>query len=86
MTKFDWIYSQYRKACKKQSPSLVGLWAKVNYDFPFNNEVFEIIGERQTEIEIRGDFSAGTNCVCQSSWINKSMIKQLGYLQPKARR
>lgn len=86
MIKFDWIYSQYRKACRNRPPSLIGLYTKVKYDFPLDNEIFEIIGERGDQIEIQGDFSAGTHNVCQSEWINKNMIKQLFKLQPKIRR
>jgi hypothetical protein len=86
MTKWDWIYSQYRKACKKSKPSLVGLYTKINYGFPLDNEIFEIIGERDSQIEVQGDFSAGTHNVCQSEWVDKVKIKQLFQLRPKLRR
>lgn len=86
MGKWDWLYSQYRKSFRKSKPSLLGLMVKVKYGFLLDNELFEIIGERKNQIEIQGDFSAGTNNVCQSSWVDKSMIKQLGYIRPKERR
>jgi len=57
--------------------SLIGKKIKVKYDFPLDNEVFEIIGERKNQIEIQGDFSAGTHNVLQSSWIDKNSIKEI---------
>ena len=56
--------------------SLIGRKIKTSYEFPLDNEIFEIIGERKHSVEIQGDFSAGTHNVCQQEWISKSMIKQ----------
>ncbi len=56
--------------------SLIGRKVKMKYDFPLDNEVFEIIGERKNEVEIQGDFSAGTHNVCQSQWESKEKIKE----------
>lgn len=56
--------------------SLIGKNIKVNYGFPLDNEIFEIVGERKNQIEVQGDFSAGTHNVCQSEWIEKTMIKE----------
>lgn len=58
------------------SKSVINQKVKLNYDFPLDNEVFEIIGERENQYEIKGDFSAGTNNVCQSQWIDKSEVKE----------
>ena len=56
--------------------SQIGKKVKVKFDFPLNNEIFEITGERKTEVEITGDFSAGTHNISQSQWIDKSEIKE----------
>jgi len=86
MIRYLWIYRQFWRAANTPPLSLIGLWVKVDYGFPLDNEIFEIIGERENQIEVQGDFSAGTHNVCQSEWVDKSKIKQLGYLQPKLRR
>lgn len=57
--------------------SLIGKLVKIYYPFPLDNEVFKIISERATEIEIQGDFSAGTNCILQSEWVKKNLIKKI---------
>lgn len=54
--------------------SMIGKKVKMNYEFPLNDEIFEIIGERKNEVEIEGDFSAMYN-VSQSQWESKQMIK-----------
>jgi hypothetical protein len=56
--------------------SVINQKIKVNYDFPLDDEVFTIIGEKEDKYEIQGDFSAGTNNVYQSAWINKTMVKE----------
>jgi hypothetical protein len=56
--------------------SLIGKNVKVNFDFPLDNEVFEITGETKTEVQVTGDFSAGTHNLSQSQWIKKNLIKE----------
>ncbi len=56
--------------------SLIGRKVKMKFEFPLDSEIFEIIGERKEEIEIQGDFSAGTHGVCQSQWSKKTLIKE----------
>ena len=58
------------------SKSVINQKVKVNYEFPLDNEIFTIVGEREKQYEIQGDFSAGTHNVCQSEWIDKSMVKE----------
>ena len=55
--------------------SLIGKKVKLKYEFPLDNEVFEIIGERKNQIEVEGDISAGTHNVYQSEWVEKTMIQ-----------
>lgn len=43
------------------------LYDKVVTDY-YRDEVFTIIGIRETELELQGDWSGGTNNVCQRSW------------------
>jgi hypothetical protein len=40
---------------------------KVLTDY-YSNEVFEIVGIRKDELELKGDWSGGTHNVCQVSW------------------
>lgn len=56
--------------------NLIGKKVKVTYNFPLDNEVFEITNQRKGEVEVTGDFSAGTHNVSQSSWIPESKIKE----------
>lgn len=46
----------------------------MNYGFPLDNEIFEIIGERKNQVEVQGDFSASTHNVLQSEWTDKKNI------------
>lgn len=57
--------------------SLIGKKVTMKFKHPLDTEVFEIIGERKTEVEIHGDFSAGTHNVCQSEWQPKKRIKKI---------
>lgn len=38
-------------------------------------EVFAIVGIREKELELEGDWSGGTHSVYQKSWVNKSECK-----------
>jgi hypothetical protein len=40
---------------------------KVTTDY-YENEVFEVVGIRNNELELRGDWSGGTHNVDQTSW------------------
>ena len=48
------------------------LYDKVTTDY-YENEVFTVIGIKENELELQGDWSGGTHNVCQRSWypINK---------------
>lgn len=70
------IENEAKAFITKMSELVIGKKVKVNYPFPLDNEIFTIIGERKTQYEIEGDFSAGTNNVCQSEWVEKSMVKE----------
>jgi len=35
------------------------------------NEVFEVVGIRENELELKGDWSGGTHAVCQVGWFKK---------------
>lgn len=37
-------------------------------------EVFDVIGIREKEIEIGGDFSGGTHMVYQTSWVDINKV------------
>jgi hypothetical protein len=41
----------------------------------YENEIFEVVGIRKTEIELEGDWSGGTHNLVQSSWVKKSDLK-----------
>lgn len=55
----------------------IGNNVKMNFAPPLHNEEFEVIGIRKNEIEIQGDFSAGTHNVCQSGWYKKDLISKI---------
>lgn len=54
---------------------LIGQKVKMLYDFPLDNEIFEITDQRGDEIEVTGDFSAMHN-VMQSQWDSQKKIKE----------
>lgn len=41
------------------------------------NELMKVVGIREKEVELEGDYSGGTHCVCQKDWlsINGVIIK-----------
>lgn len=45
---------------------------KSGYD---HGEVFKVVGIREHELELEGDWSGGTHNVCQRGWINKLECK-----------
>jgi len=55
----------------------LGNLIKMKFDFPLDNEIFRVIGLREKELEVEGDFSAGTHNVCQSCWYKKELIKEI---------
>ncbi len=34
----------------------------------YDDEIFEVVGIRENELELKGDWSGGTHNVCQKSW------------------
>lgn len=49
---------------------------KVNFDFPFNNEIYTIINESKSQYEITGKCFVFKNGEKTSKWIDKTMVKQ----------
>ncbi len=43
-------------------------------DIYWGREVFKVVGIREKELELEGDWSGGTHNVCQSSWIKRDGI------------
>lgn len=54
---------------------LIGQKVKMLYDFPLDNEIFEITDQDGDQIEVTGDFSAMHN-VMQSQWDSQKKIKE----------
>lgn len=53
-------------------------------DIYWGREPMKIVGIRETEVELEGDYSGGTHCVCQKDWesiegvlLEKSTIKEI---------
>jgi hypothetical protein len=46
----------------------------------YTNEQFEVVGIRENEVELEGDWSGGTHNVCQRGWIgtNRVLFKRRG--------
>ena len=42
----------------------------------YENEVFEVVGMRAHDLELKGDWSGGTHSVCQTSWYPKEKCKK----------
>jgi hypothetical protein len=49
---------------------------KVTTDYYYHGEVFEVVGIRENELELRGDWSGGTHCVDQIGWYEKSKCRK----------
>jgi len=47
----------------------LGMWVyhKELYD---GHERMKIVGIREDSVELEGDYSGGTNCVCQRDWLS----------------
>lgn len=43
-------------------------------DIYHGQEQMKVIGIREKEIELEGDYSGGTHCVCQSDWENREGV------------
>ena len=52
----------------------LGMYPVYCDDLYWGNEPFKIVGIRENEIEIEGDFSGGTHNVTQRDWINVEKI------------
>jgi hypothetical protein len=50
---------------------------KVTTEYYYHREVFEVIGIRKHELELRGDWSGGTHNVDQISWYSKEKCKKI---------
>lgn len=59
----------------QDNKTLVGLKVKMLYDFPLDNEIFEITDQKDGEIEVTGDFAAMHN-LKQSQWDSQKKIKE----------
>lgn len=53
--------------CEIQEGVSYQLGEKVLTDY-YRNELFTVVGIRETELELEGDWSGGTNNVMQKSW------------------
>ena len=50
---------------------------KVTTEYYDHGEKFEVVGIRENELELRGDWSGGTHNVDQTSWYPKDKCKKL---------
>jgi len=46
----------------------VRLHDRVTIEYYHHGEVFKVVGIRETELELEGDWSGGAHCVSQRSW------------------
>ena len=43
--------------------------------YPCDRSPFMVVGIRKDSVEIEGDFSGGTHCVCQKDWVKPSELQ-----------
>jgi hypothetical protein len=53
----------------------VKLGDKVTIEYYYHGEVFEVVGIRKDELELRGDWSGGTHGVDQTGWYDRNKCK-----------
>lgn len=51
---------------------------KVTHEMIYDHhEIFDVVGLREYEVELKGDFSGGTNNISQVSWVSRFGIKKV---------
>jgi len=53
----------------------IKLGDKVTTEYYYHGEVFEVVGIRKDELELRGDWSGGTHGVDQTGWYDRNKCK-----------
>lgn len=53
----------------------VNLGDLVTTDYYSHGEVFEVVGIRREQLELKGDWSGGTHNVCQTGWYDRNKCK-----------
>jgi hypothetical protein len=63
---------------RKEKVNIPVLGMKVFHESIYNgHEQMKIVGIREKEVELEGDFSGGTNRVVQQSWLDKEGVFRL---------
>lgn len=55
----------------------IKLGDRVTTEYYNHGEVFEVVGIRRDQLELRGDWSGGTHCVDQVGWYDRSKCKKI---------
>lgn len=64
---------KYKKVSIKEA-KILGMYPVYIEDVYHGHEPFKIVGIRENQVELKGDFSGGTNKVIKVDWVNDDKV------------